>query len=261
VPSSGGAEDQGMATTTLPRPPRVPRWAKITLGVLGVVLVVAGAAAAWFVSMLLGGIDDLVTGGRVQADDARVVAAREGAERDLGAELAELLRGTSGGTLARTSVSRCVPGQHNWKVNDDYDLYCGQGEAVVVRGEMAGFRSDALALHEHLQAQGWVAAPGYDERDPAVRGIAAVVAERWDPVAHDPPPLPELYGGSYSRDGTTLVVSWVAPADPLSPEHPFYAAEWDLPGGGAVGNDRLGTAVPAGSYGTVVRLSTEYFRE
>lgn len=248
-----------MSTTTLPRPPRVPRWARVTLAVLGVVLVVAGAAAAWFVSMLVGLVEDVAASDRVQPDDARVVAAQEVAERDLSAELAGLTLGRSDEVLARTSVSDCKEGQHNWKVDEDYDLYCGQGSAVLLRGEPERFRDEAIALHERLLAQGWTPTPSHLDGETELRGIPAAVAVRWDGKVGATPAT--VSGAGYARGGTRLVVGWLDAGGRLTPGHPFSAAAWDVPRRVDVGNDHLGTAVPAGSYGVGLLLSTEYFRE
>lgn len=244
-----------MSTTTLPRPPRLPRWAKVTLGVLAVALLVAGAAAAWFVSTLLGLVQDVATDGRVQPGDARVVAAREQAERDLSDVLDDLVRDRPEQVLARTSVSACERGQDNWKVKDDYDLYCGQGDGVLLRAEPGRLRDDALALHEQLLAQGWTPSPSPRDRDTGLRGLpAALEAEPQTPPG-------SATGARYLRGTTELVVVRVEPGDDVFFGHPYSTAQWDVPRRSDVDTAGLGTTVPEGSYGLALALSAEYFRE
>lgn len=96
-----------MTTTALPARSRFPRWAKVVCALLALVLVPAGAAMAWLVLAFSGGLDDLLSRS-VDADDARVVEAREAALPALEQDLAGLPVG--GATLlARPRATSARP--------------------------------------------------------------------------------------------------------------------------------------------------------
>lgn len=150
-----------MTLTALPAPPRTPRWAKVTLVVLTLVLVPCGAVLMWLAVSFAGGLGDFVAGYSPDPDDAQVVEARGRGEQHVATELADLAPAASAALGASTQLGQatgddCVVGQHNWKVDDDFDLYCTHGRAVVLPGDPARFREDALALHALLEADGWV---------------------------------------------------------------------------------------------------------
>lgn len=220
-----------MTTTTLPPTSRFPRWAKVTLVVLAGILVPCGFALAWLVVALSGGIDDLLSG-RVSGDDAQVVAAREVAERDLTAELDALTSSLPAGdpVVAHTSESDCVAGQHNWKIDDDFDLYCTHGRAALLAADgVDTFRADAIAVHDALVADGWSADSGVQLAGPVEAGIPALLQEYWDAdPASDPGDLP---GASYDRGSSRLVVTWVTPGSVGSIGSPCTAPAGTRPGG------------------------------
>lgn len=210
------------ARTALPPRSRFPRWAKVVCALLALVLVPTGAALAWLVLAFSGGIDELLSG-RVDADDERVVQAREAAAAALDDDVASLPVG--GPVLARTTGDDCQAGQHNWKIDDDFDLHCTAGRAVVVA---AG--ADRAVDEPALLADGW-----------AVDSTTAPV--------------------SYVRDGSRLLVQEVVPATYLSIGYPLYDSPWESVDGRTVASEDVAAVVPQGTPGTVLVVSTEYFRE
>lgn len=248
-------------TTTLPPRSRFPLWAKVTLGVLFAVLLVCGFFVAWLVVALSGGIDDVLSG-RVDADDERVVAAREAAERDLAAEAGELP--SAGAAVAQSSHDECVVGQHNWKIDEDFDLECTHARGLVLPpDDVDGFREEATALHETLVADGWAADSGSAASGPSAPGIPDVLQEYWDARASFPNPdygPGDLPSATYVRGSTRLAVTWLAPGSYTSIGYPMRDAAWQTAQGNRTGGE-LRNVVPAGSYAPVLALGTLYFRE
>ena len=249
------------ALPAAPAPPRIPRWTKVTLVVLAAVLVPCGAVVMWLVISLTGGFDDFVDRYEPLPDDPHVVEAREHGEAHVAAELDGVVPAASaalggGSRLGQAAGDECVTGQHNWKIDNDYDLYCTHGSGVVLQGDLDRFREHALALHATLEQDGWVAGTG------GTGGIAGVVGEYWDARAAlaDPGYSPaDLPVADYVRGDSLLLVQWVEPGEHSSAAYPLGPVAWQPTGGGRP--VEAGLLVPPGSYGTALVVSTEYFRD
>lgn len=250
------------ARTTAPR--GLPGWGRVLLGVIGLLVLLAVGAVVWFVAMLSGGVDDLFSGPGPAEDDARVVAARDASEPALDAALEEVraLAGTGAPAATRSRWS-CAVGQHNWKIDDPYDLSCRREDAVVVAGgPTATFRADMLALHDALVAAGW---------ESTWSPLTDVVEEYWD--GPDPgstaddggPTYPQgLPAASYTRAGVTVEIEWLQPERVRETGIPDAYAEswpWLSPEGGPLAAATLAAALPADSYGLWLTASTTYFEE
>lgn len=61
------------------------------------------------------------------------------------------------------------------------------------------------------------------------------------------------------RGSSRVLVQWVEPGTPSSPGYPLYEAVWEPPTGASPAD--AGSLVPPGGYGTVLVVSTEYFRD
>ena len=250
-----------------PAPPRMPLWTKVTLVVLAAVLVPSGALVMWFLVAFSGGLDDLI-GSTPEPDDARVVEAREHGEQHVSGELADVVPAASaalGGStqLGQATGDECVVGQHNWKIDDDFDLYCTHGRGVVLRGDPARFREDALALHAALVADGWVAGSGTSDMT-VPSGIPRAVTEYWDARADFPGEVyspADLPSADYVRGSSRLLVQWVEAGADTSVGHPLYESTWESTTGRTVAPRDAGQLVPSGDYGTTLVVSTEYFRD
>ena len=258
-----------MTLTAVPAPvapPRMPRWTKVVLALLAAVLVPCGAVVMWLVLAFSGGVDDLI-GSSPQPDDAHVVEAREQGEQHVAADLADVVTTASGAVngstrLGQATGDQCVAGQHNWKIDDDFDLYCTHGQGAVLNGDPARFREDALALHDALTADGWL--PGGGTTDLTLStGVPAVITEYWDARATYGPEYgpAELPAADYVRGSSRLLVRWVEPGSVTSVGYPLADASWDAATGRTTTAGDAGALVPAGAYGTVLVVSTEYFRD
>ena len=101
---------------------------------------------------------------RPEPDDPQVVAARDAAATRLTADADRLsvavlapALGPSAQRVGRGQVEPpCAVGQHNWKIDDDYDLACDlQRIEVVAAPTRQTFASDMRALDTALRAEGW----------------------------------------------------------------------------------------------------------
>ncbi len=137
---------------------RVLKWFLITVGIttLGIVALVI------FVVIQLGGGVRWMFASAPKATDQNVVAANTagGAQRDrLVADLQ-----SAGATAGLTRVTATTPnlgcseGQHNWKINNDYDLECSTNVRLILGSahpSESALRAQLLALHDQLVAHGW----------------------------------------------------------------------------------------------------------
>lgn len=173
----------------------------------------------------------------------------------------------------------CVQGQHNWKVDDDFDLSC-EVQAVEVVGleSRADFRAEMTRLDAALLADGWTASEHNE--------MSWVLTDYWDVLG---PPgdggpgqargaSPQLgdysmqnlpsaryhrhseWGGGSRRD--VLEVGWVerrSGPDGVS----FYDdwTRWQDPDGRDVEQRELVRTVPRRGYAVVLTRTVEYFRE
>jgi hypothetical protein len=249
-----------MTTTATPPPPvrrRWPLWARLLLWTAGVVTALLGAAALWLAAVFSGGLDNLLSLPGPSEDEARVVRAQQQAEAALRSDSDTLLRVVAPALgsvpLATGSGSTCHEGQHNWKIDDPYDLQCHQMHvAVVPGGDVAGFRATALSLHAQLVADGWEPGDGY-----GASSVEDVLVEYWDLRVLEGRASPAaLPGGSYSRDGRELTVDWVA----ASSSHygwPVLATS----DGRDVPSTEVNRLVEPGTWAAALVLRTEYFYE
>lgn len=240
---------------------RLPQWARVLLWVAGALLLGAVAVVVWFVAMLSGGLDDLLGGPGPREDDARVVEAGEVARAKLAAEADDLLGLTGGGEpVATAEASRCQEGQHNWKIDDPYDLSCSRDHtAIVVGGPATTFREDMVDLDAALVRAGWV---------PASSSIPEVLEGYWDgrdsilegnPGWTYPHRMPSA---GYTRDDMGLSVDWLEAAS-LADDDSLDRSDlrWVTPAGDRVDSDDVAALLPTEGYGIRLRLSTGYFEE
>ena len=137
---------------------RIPTWAKVLIAV-GTVLVLAPLAeAALFVWSFSGGWDGIRP--QPEADDRRVVRARDAS----GAELDQLTASTLGllgaPELARARTDECQVGQNNWKVHEGYKLRCERTDVVVLAAPVNDAAVTAQRVDAQLRAGALV--PSYD---------------------------------------------------------------------------------------------------
>lgn len=246
------------------------KWWHVALLVVGLTLAAGGLFVAAVVVSFIGGVDELFRGDPPREGDPEVVAARQAADRDLVDEraLAEpALASVSGGALlggGRVQPT-CRQGQHNWKIDDDYDLACQLTRlAVVAVPDGAAFRVDMGELHERLLASGW------EERRAAGGGwgIPRVLEDYWDQRTGfgNGYSMADLPSASYERtvDGTReqLTVDW---AVRTSPGHDVTYEEERAELASADGSPatvrELVAGIPPAGYAVVLGDTVEYFRE
>jgi hypothetical protein len=137
---------------------RLPTWAKVLIAVGSVLVLAPLAAAAVFVWSFSGGWDGIRP--QPEADDRRVVQAREAS----GAELDRLTAATVGllgaPELARARTDECQVGQNNWKVHEGYKLRCERTDVVVLAAPSNDVALIAQDVDARLRAGALV--PSYD---------------------------------------------------------------------------------------------------
>ena len=185
-------------------------WLKVALAlVIGIPVALFCFVFAVYVS-LSGGLDDVFSRGGPVETDKQVVQARDRALPDLQVEVTALGSAVSpaltggGDILGVATVSRCDVGQHNFKVDDSYDLSC-EGTASDLRTmNVDTFRAQALAVDKVLQAQGW---------QPVDLSMTNLMTQYWDQrdsfVAvsnYRPVDLPELSYRNQAKPDLRLVV-------------------------------------------------------
>jgi hypothetical protein len=156
-----------MTTTWYETPPRrkLPTWAKVLITLVLVCVVGLALFVAAVVVSLSGGLDDVLDVGKPTEDSRKVEKARDRAVPTVERQHAAVVRGLPGeDTGIRVSDDACDQGQHNWKVDDDYDLDCvlSRGTVLHVQGPLgAGDLTAAVAA----RLTGWVQEqPSYDLR-------------------------------------------------------------------------------------------------
>lgn len=154
---------------------------------------------------------------------------------------------------ASGSKDLCNIGQHNWKINDSYDLACSQDRDAIVGFDGETFRAQALALHEALLADGWV---------PTDLPLNRVVTEYWDAYASPSYGVSQLPEARYTRPGTQqlITVDWLD-----STEADLDTALGNPWGDVAVSyepvdKDTVRAALVGKRYAVTVRISTTYCR-
>jgi hypothetical protein len=161
--------------------------------------------------MLSGGWDELFGGSGPKASDPEVVAAVTHGGEENEQELAALVdgyvrRSLGPGTavVARARGQPCDPGQHNFKRDDPYHLFCTVSDAVIVTGATAAFKDDMLRLARSLAA------------DPTWAGeqtwpVTRVISEYWSPRSADGYFAPSNLPDARYDDGSAhhLHIGWV----------------------------------------------------
>lgn len=250
---------------------RTPAWKIVTLTIVGIAVSVV-VVLSLFVMIALGGLDELLRGDGPQPTDPEVVAARAEASESLGQDVGLLVVATvvpsvpSATPVGEGEISPpCDVGQHNWKIDDDYDLRCGlQSVGVVAVPSTATFRGDMVALDEALRAAGW---------SPSFQPIPDVLTGYWDTMGGEPR-YSESGDGSYGVadlpsagyvnevDGSnrSLTVDWVEPGSPVADMAGYGDYFTFTEGGRDATPQQILASVPEGGYAVVLRASEEYFR-
>ena len=203
---------------------RLPAWAKLVLGlvvaaVLGCVLFVAAVAVS-----LSGGLDDVLDLRKPSEDSREVQRARERAADGADALRDELLAVVPlGDTGVRVARDDCSVGQHNWKIDDPYDLDCSLARTSVhtTAGDPV---AEAGAVLDRL-LQGWEREATSPTGAAWTRGTAGTPgSQRVSVTLVDPGPLsPSDLGAGYAAadepSGTTRDGRPYAP-ERLRADHP-----------------------------------------
>ena len=143
------------------------RWWHVLLAGVGGVLAFLVVATVLGGVLLLQVLSEIGSSGP-QEDDLEVVAARDLAAYELTAEADRLTAAVLEPALAPGAerVGRgqvqppCAVGQHNWKIDDDFDLACSLSRVEVVTApRRETFTSDMRALDAALRAEGWSPSP------------------------------------------------------------------------------------------------------
>lgn len=113
---------------------RMPFWAKAVLTVVAVCCLGAVLFVLAVVVSFSGGLDDALDFRHPKETDKRVVQARDASVARLPGLLAEI---TGSGTVTLSGDS-CSVGQHNFKIDDDYDLDCVAAVATVLPASPSG---------------------------------------------------------------------------------------------------------------------------
>ncbi len=238
------------------------RWWHVLLAAVGAVamfLVVTAVLAEVLLFRVLAGLGP----DRPEPDDPQVVAARDAAATRLTADADRLsvavlapALGPAAQRVGRGHVEPpCAVGQHNWKIDDDFDLACDLSRIEVVAAPRhETFIADMQALDRALRAEGWSPSP------------VGSMADELEDFEGD---VTALSGTSYTRtvEGRerTLGIRWTAygaPADSVS----FYADDLDhaelwTAGGDGAHVSYLLEAIPRDGYAVVATEGVEYFRE
>lgn len=244
---------------------RLPTWAKVLLWIAGVGMALLVAFVLFFAAMLSGGFDNLFDFAHPSADDADVEAARDEAVPVADDLLRAALDGPVGAVLPATPFAsalgtRCIEGQHNWKIDNTFDLSCRLTRVEVVNGgTLATFRDDMVALDEALLAAGW-------ESD-ADRPMQYLLSGYWDdrqqiisanPDFEYPADMP---AAAYELDGLEMSLSWTQrDADRYSTQADEQSTWHTADGSPTTGAD-VTRLVPEGGYALVLTVSLTYFEE
>lgn len=254
----------GPSTTgSLVRMSRRARW--MLMGLAAAVSVLLLGAGLFYVS-LLGGFDELWKGQRPQETDPEVVAARERASADLrvsGQLLARTAQASTSGTRLATGEVRspCSVGQHNWKIDDPYDLSCDLGRLEIVASpSAAAFREHMVALDAALTADGWAPEGAF--------GMARVLRDYWDDRASFSSSygVDNLPAATYSRgswpDRQTLGVRWASlDSDSYAISYVRDGLDLESVKGGATTIAEVLVAIPPQGYAVVLTESVTYFEK
>jgi hypothetical protein len=115
---------------------RVPFWAKAVLTVAAVASLGAALFVAAVVVSFNGGLDDVLDVRKPTRDSTHVVRAGEASVAALPGRLSAVTAGVPGTTGVTFTDGGCTEGQHNWKIDDTFDIDCTAtlGEVVATPG-------------------------------------------------------------------------------------------------------------------------------
>jgi hypothetical protein len=253
------------------RPRRGLRWWQVLLlaaaGLLVLFLVLAGLAL-----LSIFGVLDSLGGDPPREGDPEVVAARQESGAALEQEAALVTQSVvlpslppGSQLLARGEVvPPCQVGQHNWKINDDFDLACSQSRREVVAApDQASFRADMMDLDEALRAQGW---------RPAFQPIPDVLTGYWDKLAGeqwtngttgDVYSMADMPPAGYTKQVVgrprSLAVSWVEHGSRSTALTDFVTSSRFTADGHEATPESITESVPVDGYAVVVSVGEEYF--
>jgi hypothetical protein len=246
------------------RPRRGLRWWQVLLlavaGLLALFLVLAGLALL----SIFGALDSL-GGDPPREGDPEVVAARQESGAALEQEAALVTQSAVLPSLPPGSeliargevVPPCQEGQHNWKIDDDFDLVCSQSRREVVTvPDRTSFRADMVDLDEALRAQGW---------RPSFQPIPDVLTGYWDTLAGeqwangtdgDVYSMADMPAAGYTKQvegrPRTLAVSWVEHDSPGTELTSFVTSSRFTVEGHEVAPEAFTDSVAAVGYAVVV---------
>jgi hypothetical protein len=175
--------------------------------------------------------------------------------RALAGQLTAAVEGSVPGS-ARVGGGRvlppCTEGQHNWKIDDPYDLRCGVAhvELVGVAGR-DGFDDAMHALDRRLREAGWVPDQFSNMEDVLAR-------------QHADPPIPlSLCTATYRKGERSVVLGFVGTdAGPDDLTFTPDQADFRDSTGDEVTQEQLVDALPPEpGYGLVLTTGTTYFEE
>ena len=148
---------------------RILRW---VMGVVAAVVALFALFVANFAAQMNGGWDEVFDRSHPTDGDPEVVAAREVGARAVEAEIdrvvalavpvlsnARVAQPAPTGAAAVDEPAlgaRCETGQHNWKIDDSYDLACVEVRRAILAADSGEFRADMVALDASLLEAGWV---------------------------------------------------------------------------------------------------------
>ena len=240
---------------------RIPAWARVLAWAVGTVVVLVAGAVVWLIAMFAGGLDDLFGDPR-SPDDPAVVEAYERTRPINSSALDRTVSGLDGALgpvepLGAAHGERCRQGQHNWKIDDSFDLWCSVTDSrLVAVNTLPTFRADMLALDEHLTSQGW-AGDSFD--------IPYVLGSYWDHREEIATANPEwsypheMPSASYARGEEQLTIDWAVHGRAGGP---YEATEqWIDVSGDRAALEALAGRIPEGGYGLTVTMTRDYFYE
>lgn len=190
---------------------RVPFWAKAVLAVIAVACLGAVLFVAAVIVSFSGGLDDVLDVRKPTRDSGHVVKARTAAVAALPARLAEVTGGVPGATGVQLPDDGCSVGQHNWKIDDSFDLDC------------------VASLTEVWQGGGAESGPVDAEAAAVAAAVGAQLDGRWSPA-------PNRYGDTArwttgpeeTADVLEVVVTPLEPGSPLGRQALAAGARYPL---------------------------------
>jgi hypothetical protein len=250
------------------RPRRGLRWWQaLLLAVAGLVVLFLIYAGLAFASLV--GAFDSLGGDPPREGDPEVVAARQASAASLRQEAALVTQSAVLPSLPEGSavlaqgevVPPCQEGQHNWKIDDDFDLACSQSRREVVTvPDQVSFRADMVRLDAALRDQGW---------RPAFQPIPDVLTGYWDTLGGERRAGGAVYSmadmppAGYTKNvqGRTrsLAVSWVEHDSRATDLTDYVTSSEYFAGGRQVAPEEVVEAVPEKGYAVVVSVGEEYF--